>query len=39
MLKKLNINTELIDYFETLPSTKRPGTKGTVWGNYIIRKS
>lgn len=38
MLKKLNINAELIDYFETLPSTNRPGAKNTVWGNYIIRK-
>ena len=39
MLKKLNINAELIDYFETLPSTNRPGAEDTVWGNYIIRKS
>lgn len=38
MLNKVNINAELIDYFETLPSTNRPGTKGTVWGNYIVRK-
>lgn len=38
MLKKLNINAELIDYFETLPSTNRPGAENTVWGNYIIRK-
>lgn len=39
MLKKLNMNAELIDYFETLPSTNRPGAEDTVWGNYIIRKS
>lgn len=38
MLNKLNINAKLIDYFETLPSTNRPGTESTVWGNYIIRR-
>lgn len=38
MLDKANINAELIDYFETLPSTNRPGAENTVWGNYIVRK-
>lgn len=38
MLTKLNINAKIVDYFETLPSTKRTGTEGTIWGNYIIKK-
>lgn len=38
MLNKLNINAKIVDYFETLPSTNRPGAESTVWGNYIIRR-
>lgn len=36
---KLNKNekVELVDYFETLPSTKRKGT--VIWSNYIIQKA
>lgn len=30
-------NAKIVDYFETLPSTKREA-KGTVWGNFIIKK-
>ena len=37
ILKNLNINVKLIDYFETLPSTKRIA-KNTIWGNFIIKK-
>jgi len=36
ILKDLNLNVEVIDYFETLSSTKRP-TK-VIWSNYIIKK-
>ncbi len=36
-LNKLSKNVKLIDYFETLPSTKR-NAQNTVWGNFIIRK-
>ncbi len=38
ILNKLNLNVDIIDYFETLPSTNRPGTNGTIWSNYIIKK-
>lgn len=34
--KTSNEKAELIDYFETLPSTKRKGT--ITWANYIIKK-
>lgn len=37
ILKNLNRNVKLIDYFETLPSTKRIA-KNTIWGNFIIKK-
>ena len=37
ILRNLNINVKLIDYFETLPSTKRIA-KNTIWGNFIIKK-
>ncbi len=37
ILKDLNRNVKLIDYFETLPSTKRIA-KNTIWGNFIIKK-
>ena len=37
ILGNLNINVKLIDYFETLPSTKRIA-KNTIWGNFIIKK-
>ena len=36
-LNKLDDNVKLIDYFETLPSTKR-NAKNTIWGNFIIKK-
>lgn len=38
LLSTLNTKVEIIDYFETLPSTKRPGTNGTIWSNYIIKR-
>lgn len=37
LLSETKKNVKLIDYFETLPSTKRTG-KNTVWGNFIIKK-
>lgn len=37
ILQKLDKNAKLIDYFETLPSTKRKATN-TIWGNFIIKK-
>lgn len=30
-------NVKIIDYFETLPSTRREA-KNTIWGNFIIKK-
>lgn len=38
ILEKLHLNIKIIDYFETLPSTNRPNTEGTIWSNYIIKK-
>lgn len=38
MLNKLNVNAKIVDYFETLPSTNRPGAENTVWGNYLMKK-
>lgn len=37
ILNKISKNVKLIDYFETLPSTKRPN-RNTIWGNFIIKK-
>lgn len=37
ILKNLNRNVKIINYFETFPSTKRNAV-GTIWGNYIIKK-
>ena len=37
ILKNLNRKVKLIDYFETLPTTKRIA-KNTIWGNFIIKK-
>lgn len=37
ILSTISKNVKMIDYFETLPSTKR-NAKGTIWGNYIIKK-
>ena len=37
ILINLNRNVKLIDYFETLPSSKRIA-KNTIWGNFIIKK-
>lgn len=36
ILNNLGQNTKIIDYFETLSSTKRP--EKVVWSNYIIQK-
>lgn len=38
ILNKISKNVKLIDYFETLPSTKRKA-ENTVWGNFIIKKN
>ena len=37
ILRNLNRNVKLIDYFETLPSTKRMA-KNTIWCDFIIKK-
>lgn len=37
ILDKTRKNVKLIDYFETLPSTKR-NAQNTIWGNFIIKK-
>lgn len=37
LLNTLHKNVKLIDYFETLPSTKRKA-KNTTWGNFIIKR-
>lgn len=37
ILNKISKGVKMIDYFETLPSTKR-NAKGTIWGNFIIKK-
>lgn len=37
ILQNLNRNVKLIEYFETIPSTKRIA-KNTIWGNFIIKK-
>lgn len=37
ILYRLNKNVKLIDYFETLPSTKKIA-KNIIWGNFIIKK-
>lgn len=36
-LNKSSKAVKLIDYFETLPSTKR-NAQNTIWGNFIIKK-
>lgn len=36
-LNKISANIKLIDYFETLSSTKR-NSQNTIWGNFIIKK-
>ena len=36
ILKKINPNVKIIDYYETLSSTKRP-TK-VIWANYLMKK-
>lgn len=36
-LDKASKTVNLIDYFETLPSTKRKA-KDTIWGNFIMKK-
>lgn len=36
-LNKTGKNVKIIDYFETLPSTKR-NAQNTIWGNFIIKK-
>lgn len=37
ILSKINRNVKIIDYFETLPSTKRDA-QNTIWGNFIMKK-
>lgn len=37
ILNCIDKNTKIIDYFETLPSTKRKDLN-TIWGNFIIKK-
>ena len=37
VLSKVNSSVNIIDYFETLPSTKRKAVN-TIWGNFIIKK-
>lgn len=37
ILSKINKNVKIIDYFETLPSTKR-NAQNTIWGNFIMKK-
>lgn len=37
LLDNIDNNVEIIDYFETLSSTKRP--EKDIWANYIIKKS
>ncbi len=37
ILDKTRKNVKLIDYFETIPSTKRKA-QNTIWGNFIIKK-
>lgn len=37
IINTISKNVKMIDYFETLPSTKR-NDKGTIWGNFIIKK-
>ena len=36
IIEKYNLNVKIIDYFETLPSTKR--IQDIVWANYILQK-
>lgn len=36
-LNKVSKTVKVIDYFETLPSTKR-NAQNTIWGNFIIKK-
>ena len=37
VLSKVDSSVKIIDYFETLPSTKRKAVN-TIWGNFIIKK-
>ena len=37
IINKNNIKAKIINYFETLPSTKRKA-ENTIWGNFIIKK-
>lgn len=37
IINSVNKHVKIIDYFETLPCTKRV-SKGTIWGNFIIKK-
>ena len=36
ILNNINKNIKIIDYFETLSSTKRP--EKVIWSNYILQK-
>ena len=37
ILNKTSKSAELVDYFESLPSTRRKA-ENTIWGNFIIKK-
>ena len=37
ILKTLNYNLKIIDYFEAMASTKRPN-KNRVWANFILKR-
>lgn len=37
MLNNISEKAKIIDFFETLPSTKR-NSQNTIWGNFIIKK-
>ncbi len=37
MLNNISEKAKIIDFFETLPSTKR-NSPNTIWGNFIIKK-
>lgn len=36
-LNKTSKNVKIVDYFETLPSTRRMA-ENIIWGNFIIKK-
>lgn len=38
LLSTLSPKVEIIDYFESFPTTKRPETSEVIWSNYIIKR-